>query len=95
MVSAWLLALGLALTAIRSCHGQQQQVAGSSSKQSQLWLDCSCLHANERNSSHWGRLSINASQALGAKNNCLMVFIGGMDDELVSFQLEQLQLRAG
>ncbi|XP_017139587.2 suppressor of lurcher protein 1 [Drosophila miranda] len=95
MVSAWLLALGLALTAIRSGHGQQQQVAGSNSKQSQLWLDCSCLHSNERNSSHWGRLSINASQALGAKNNCLMVFIGGMDDELVSFQLEQLQLRAG
>ncbi|XP_034664963.1 suppressor of lurcher protein 1 [Drosophila subobscura] len=100
MEAAWLLALGLALAlaAIRSSDGQQQQVAGSS-KQSQLWLesvaDCSCLHANERNASQWGRLSINASQALGAKNNCLMVFIGGMDDELVAFQLEQLQLRVG
>ncbi|BFF92702.1 suppressor of lurcher protein 1 [Drosophila madeirensis] len=96
MEAAWLLALGLALAlaAIRSSKGQQQQVAASS-KQSQLWLDCSCLHANERNASQWGRLSINASQALGAKNNCLMVFIGGMDDELVAFQLEQLQLRVG
>ncbi|XP_002054325.3 suppressor of lurcher protein 1 [Drosophila virilis] len=70
-----------------------QRAAGN--KQSQLWLDCSCLHANERNATQWGSLSINASQALGAKNNCLMIFIGGMADELVAFQLQQLQLRPG
>jgi len=64
-----------------------------------LWFisptDCSCLHFTERNATQWGRLAINGSQALGAKNNCLMVFIGGMDDELVAFQLERLQLRPG
>lgn len=57
--------------------------------------DCSCLHANERNATQWGSVSINASHALGAKNNCLMIFIGGMADELVAFQLQQLQLRPG
>jgi len=57
--------------------------------------DCSCLHLSERNATQWGRLAINASHSLGAKNNCLMIFIAGMDDELVAFQLEQLQLRAG
>ncbi|XP_017110716.1 suppressor of lurcher protein 1 [Drosophila elegans] len=88
------LALGLAVALIATGNGHlQQQVANS--KQSHLWLDCSCLHLNERNATQWGRLAINASQALGAKNNCLMVFIAGMDDELVAFRLEQLQLRPG
>ncbi|EDV94341.1 GH20581 [Drosophila grimshawi] len=71
------------------------RVAGNSQKQPQLWLDCSCLHANERNATQWGSLSINASHVLGAKNNCLMIFIGGMVDELVAFQPQQLQLRPG
>lgn len=57
--------------------------------------DCPCLHFNERNSSQWGHLEVNASRAVGAKNNCLMIFVGGKDDELVAFQLEQLQLRSG
>ncbi|XP_052835607.1 suppressor of lurcher protein 1 isoform X1 [Drosophila gunungcola] len=88
------LALGLSVALMATGNGQlQQQVANS--KQSHLWLDCSCLHLNERNATQWGRLAINASQALGAKNNCLMVFIAGMDDELVAFRLEQLQLRPG
>ncbi|KAH8383416.1 hypothetical protein KR009_008478, partial [Drosophila setifemur] len=98
MVAAW-LALGLAVALSWTGNGQelpqQQQQQVASSKQSQLWLDCSCLHFNERNSSQWGELAINASQALGAKNNCLMIFVGGLDDELVAFQLEQMQLRPG
>ncbi|XP_017846783.1 procollagen C-endopeptidase enhancer 1 isoform X2 [Drosophila busckii] len=84
MAAVWLAAL-LALSLQPAWCG----------KQVQLWLDCSCLHANERNASQWGRVTLNASQAVGAKNNCLMVFIGGMADELVAFRLEQLQLRAG
>ncbi|XP_044313252.1 suppressor of lurcher protein 1 [Drosophila rhopaloa] len=95
-MAAATLALGLAVSVALMAAGNgqlHQQVA--TSKQSQLWLDCSCLHFNERNATQWGRLAINASQALGAKNNCLMIFIAGMDDELVAFRLEQLQLRPG
>ncbi|TDG43105.1 hypothetical protein AWZ03_010462 [Drosophila navojoa] len=88
MAAAWLT---LVLALISVVNGQR--VAGN--KQAQLWLDCSCLHANERNATQWGNVSINASHALGAKNNCLMIFIGGMADELVAFQLQQLQLRPG
>ncbi|EDW14657.2 suppressor of lurcher protein 1 isoform X1 [Drosophila mojavensis] len=88
MAAAWLT---LVLALISVVNGQR--TAGS--KQAQLWLDCSCLHANERNATQWGSVSINASHALGAKNNCLMIFIGGMADELVAFQLQQLQLRPG
>ncbi|KQS39195.1 suppressor of lurcher protein 1 [Drosophila erecta] len=88
------LALGLVVVLLATGNGQSQQPVANS-KQSHLWLDCSCLHLSERNATQWGRLAINASHSLGAKNNCLMIFIGGMDDELVAFQLEQLQLRAG
>ncbi|XP_037730811.1 suppressor of lurcher protein 1 [Drosophila subpulchrella] len=95
--ATWVLGLGLAVAlAVATGNGQQQQQHQvANSKQLHLWLDCSCLHFTERNATQWGRLAINGSQALGAKNNCLMVFIGGMDDELVAFQLEQLQLRPG
>ncbi|XP_017000317.3 uncharacterized protein Sol1 [Drosophila takahashii] len=89
------LSLAVALMATGNGQQQQQQQQVANSKQSHLWLDCFCLHLTERNATQWGRLAINASQALGAKNNCLMIFIGGMDDELVAFQLEQLQLRPG
>ncbi|XP_017076754.2 suppressor of lurcher protein 1 [Drosophila eugracilis] len=93
-MSAATLALGLAMALMATGNGQpHQQVANS--KQSHLWLDCSCLHLTERNATQWGKMAINASHSLGAKNNCLMIFIGGMDDELVAFQLEQLQLRPG
>ncbi|KAH8306473.1 hypothetical protein KR018_012422, partial [Drosophila ironensis] len=93
-MAAALLALGLvvALSCTGSGHQEQSVVT---SKQAQLWLDCPCLHFNERNSSQWGSLAINASHAFGAKNNCLMIFVGGQDDELVAFQLDQLQLRPG
>ncbi|XP_017026664.1 suppressor of lurcher protein 1 isoform X1 [Drosophila kikkawai] len=96
-LSLAILALVLSTTGNGQQLQQQQehQPIVSSSKQSQLWLDCSCLHATDRNATQWGRLAINASQALGVKNNCLMIFIGGHDDELVAFQLEQLQLRPG
>ncbi|KAH8236449.1 hypothetical protein KR026_002293, partial [Drosophila bipectinata] len=94
---AW-LALGLAMALTWTGNGQKQEQSGqqaANSKQAQLWLDCPCLHFNERNSSQWGHLEVNASRAVGAKNNCLMIFVGGKDDELVAFQLEQLLLRPG
>lgn len=53
------------------------------------------MHATERNATQWGSLVVNALQALGSKNNCLMIFVGGTSDELVEFQLQQLQLRHG
>ncbi|KAM8703102.1 hypothetical protein ACLKA7_005434 [Drosophila subpalustris] len=90
-MAAALLTIGLLLT--WSVLANSQQVANS--KQSPLWLDCSCLHANERNATQWSNLAINASHTVGAKNNCLMIFIGGIADELVAFQLQLLQLRPG
>ncbi|XP_017040955.1 suppressor of lurcher protein 1 [Drosophila ficusphila] len=93
-MAAATLALGLAVALLATGNGQQQQQVANH-KQSHLWLDCSCLHATDRNATQWGTLAINASQAMGAKNNCLMIFVGGMDGELVAFQLEQLQLRPG
>lgn len=60
-----------------------------------ITTDCSCMHATERNATQWGSLVVNASHALGAKNNCLMIFVGGTSDELVEFQMKQLQLRHG
>ncbi|XP_062125722.1 LOW QUALITY PROTEIN: suppressor of lurcher protein 1 [Drosophila sulfurigaster albostrigata] len=92
MAAVWLpIVFLLSWSSTELSHGQQVV----NSKQAQLFLDCSCLHANERNATQWGNLAINASHTVGAKNNCLMIFIGGTSDELVVFHLQQLQLRPG
>ncbi|XP_054726905.1 uncharacterized protein LOC129236690 [Anastrepha obliqua] len=63
--------------------------------QKDLWLECSCMYASERNATNWGYIAINGSTLRGAKNDCYLIFIAGGNDELVAFRFQTLQLSGG
>ncbi|XP_050341395.1 suppressor of lurcher protein 1 [Bactrocera neohumeralis] len=82
-------ALLLALLCAHICQGIAALL------QKELWLECSCMYASERNATSWGNIAINGSTLRGAKNDCYLIFIAGGNDELVALRFQTLQLAAG
>ncbi|KAL9893873.1 suppressor of lurcher protein 1 [Glossina fuscipes] len=65
-------------------------------KASNLYLECSCLYAQDRNSTAAQTSSevvLNASMARHAKNGCYLIFIVGTKEEIVTFRFKKVQLR--
>uniref|UniRef100_A0A1I8PA75 CUB domain-containing protein n=1 Tax=Stomoxys calcitrans TaxID=35570 RepID=A0A1I8PA75_STOCA len=60
-----------------------------------LFLECSCLHAQDHNgtSKMPTFVAVNASMARHAKNDCLVIFITGSNEEIISLRFKHLQLR--